>query len=54
MFRVKKRVKGTSQDLWKWFDAEIMEKIIQRDQLIRSLKECCLLIDKEKEAKDEV
>ena len=48
-----KRIKGTSQD---WFDAEIMEKINERDKLFKKFKKSCWHVDKDnyKEAKNEV
>ena len=48
-----KRIKGTSQG---WFDAEIMEKISDRDKLFKKFKRSRLHSDKDnyKEAKNEV
>ena len=48
-----KRIKGTSQN---WFDAEIMEKISDRDKLFKKFKKSCLHVDKDnyKEARNEV
>ena len=48
-----KRIKGTSQD---WFDAEIMEKINERDKLFKKFKKSRWHVDKDnyKEAKNEV
>ena len=39
-----KRIKGTSQN---WFDAEIMEKISDRDKLFKKIKQSCLHVDKD-------
>ena len=38
------RIKGTSQV---WFDAEIMEKINERDKLFKKFKKSCLNVDKD-------
>ena len=48
-----KRIKGTSQN---WFDAEIMEKISDRDKLFKKFKKSRLHVDKDnyKEARNEV
>ena len=48
-----KRIKGTSQD---WFDAEIMEKISDRDKLFKKFKNSLLHVDKDnhKKARNEV
>ena len=48
-----KRIKGTSQN---WFDAEIMEKIYERDKLFKKFKKSRLHVDKDnyKEARNEV
>ena len=48
-----KRIKGTSQN---WFDAEIMEKISDRDKLFKKFKKSRLHLDKDnyKEARNEV
>ena len=39
-----KLIKGTSQN---WFDAEIMEKISDRDKLYKKFKKSCLHLDKD-------
>ena len=39
-----KHIKGTSQN---WFDAEIMEKISDRDKLYKKFKKSCLHLDKD-------
>ena len=48
-----KRIKGKSQN---WFDAEIMEKISDRDKLFKTFKKSRLHVDKDnyKEARNEV
>ena len=48
-----KRIKGKSQN---WFDAEIMEKISDRDKLFKAFKKSRLHVDKDnyKEARNEV
>ena len=48
-----KRIKGTSYD---WFDAEIMEKMNERDQFFKKFKKSCLHVDEDnyKEARNEV
>ena len=48
-----KGIKGTLQN---WFDAEIMEKISDRDKLLKKFKKFCLHVDKGnyKEARNEV
>ena len=48
-----KRIKGTLQN---WFDAEIMEKISDRDKLFKKFKKSRLHVDKDnyKEARNEV
>ena len=48
-----KRIKGTWQD---WFDAEIKEKISDRDKLFKTFKKSRLHVDKDnyKEARNEV
>ena len=49
----KKRIKGTSQD---WFDAQIIEKINEKDKLFKIFKKSCLHVDKDnyKESRNEV
>ena len=39
-----KHIMGTSQN---WFDAEIMEKISDRDKLYKKFKKSCLHLDKD-------
>ena len=48
-----KRIKGTSQN---WFDAEIMEKISDRDKLFKKFKKSRLHVDKDnyKEGRNKV
>ena len=48
-----KRIKGISQN---WFDAEIMEKISDRDELFKKFKKSRLHVDKynHKEARNKV
>ena len=48
-----KRIKGTSQN---WFDAEIMEKIGDRDKVFKNFKKSHLHVDKDnyKEARNEI
>ena len=48
-----KRINGTSQN---WFDAEIMEKINDRDKLFKKFKKSRLRADKDnyKEARNDV
>ena len=48
-----KCIKGMLQD---WFDAEIMQKIIERDKLFKKFKKLLLHVgkDKYKEARNEV
>ena len=48
-----KHIMGTSQN---WFDAEIMEKISDKDMLYKKFKKSCLHLDKDnyKEARNEV
>ena len=48
-----KRIKGTSQD---WFDAQIIEKINERDKLFKKFKKFRLHVDKDnyKEPRNEV
>ena len=52
-FSKSKRIKGTSQD---WFDAEIMEKISERNKIIKKFKKFPLHVNKDncKEARNEV
>ena len=48
-----KRGKGTLQD---WFDAEIMEKINERDKLSKKFEKSCFYVNKDnyKEARNKV
>ena len=48
-----KRIKGTSQD---WFDAQIIEKINERDKVFKKFKKSRLHVDKDnyKEARNEI